>query len=205
MVSKNLYVPFRALGLVCDGLEESGCTPCVYKRGLSVTITTPVDSARALHCYNMNLRLRSVSKPVPSGWLAKEKKICAVACLDDFTYAAFGSVIVLYRFMRPYCAWRVHEDPISHMMVVGNILVTVSQIEHRILAFRLPENYKDKPTQIPQVVSDISLPADFKVSALCHPQTYVNKIPPNIRQQDPHRGARRPLSAHQFAVAKHHP
>ena len=175
-MSKNLYVPFRALGLVCDGLEGTGCTPYIYKRGLSVTITTPVDGARALHCYNMNLRLRAVSRPLPSGWIEDGSQITACVVHDDFTYAAFEKSIVLYDKMRPYTVWKVHEDPVSHALTIGHILVTVSAIERRVLAFRLPEYYKDKPPKAPEIVSDVTLPIDFLVSAVCHPQTYVNKI-----------------------------
>ena len=174
--SKNLYVPFRALGLVCDGLEATGCSPYIYKRGLSVTITTPVDGARALHCYNMNLRLRAVSRPLPAGWVDDGAQITACLVLDDITYAAYGKNIVLYDKMRPYTVWGVHEDPVSHALILGHILVTVSARERRVLAFRLPEYYKDKPSKAAEVVADVTLPVDFEVSAICHPQTYVNKV-----------------------------
>lgn len=176
--SKNLYVPFRALGLVCDGLEGSNCSPYIYRRGLRTTITTPVDSARALHVYNLSLQLVGVSKPVPPAWFdnASNARISAVAVLDDVTYAAFDSVIVLYHFLRPYAVWRTHSDPVSHMLVLGQFLVTISADEHRVLAFRLPDNYKDRPGEAPDVVADVTLPVDFKVMAVCHPQTYVNKI-----------------------------
>ncbi len=139
-----------------------------------------MDGARALHVYNMNLKLKAVSKPIPPAWFedAHETavRISALAVLDDITYAAFNTHVVLYHFMRPYAIWRVHCDPISHMLAVGQFLVTVSAVERRILAFRLPANYKDKPSKEPAVVSDIALPLDFDVTAICHPQTYVNKV-----------------------------
>eukprot|EP00171_Calliarthron_tuberculosum_P013917 IDg13917t1 len=180
MSPNNLYVPFRALGLVCDGLESSNCAPYIYRRGLQTTITTPVDGARALHTYNMNLKVKAVSKPLPLEWFQNNvdaiPRIGALAVLDDVTYAAFGTDIVVYHFMRPHARWVAHQDTISHMLIVGNFLVTVSAEERRVLSFRLPTNYKDKPSETPDVVSDIALPLDFHVSAVCHPQTYVNKV-----------------------------
>lgn len=180
MASKNLYIPFRALGLVCDGLEGSNCAPYIYRRGLQTTITTPVDGARSFHCYNMMLKLKSVSKPLPDEWLHSicdtEPRISALAVLDSFTYVAYNKGIVVYDFNRPYALWKVHEDALSLMLIVGNFLVTVSTEEHRVLSFRLPTSFKDKPGKSPDIVTDISLPLDFHVSAICHPQTYVNKI-----------------------------
>lgn len=64
-----MYQPYMALGLVCDG-SATGCRPCSHQVGLAYFLTTPVDGARTLHLYDIDLQLKGISRPIPSSWLS---------------------------------------------------------------------------------------------------------------------------------------
>lgn len=162
--------------MVCDG-SLRGCAPVVHRQGLSSFITTPVDDARSLHLYDMNLHLKGISKPIPSSWQEGngELKIDRLAAYQELTFAAIGSKIGVYHRLRPCTVWRNHDAPIVSFVIFGNVLVSVAE-DGRVVSYGLPDNAKDEPDLHGKVLSDFFIPSDFNVTAACHPQTYMNKV-----------------------------
>lgn len=162
--------------MVCDGALR-GCAPVVHRQGLSSFITTPVEDARFLHLYDINLHLKGISKPIPSSWQegSDELKIDRLAAYQELSFAAIGSNIGVYHRLRPSTVWRNHDAPIASFVIFGNVLVSIAE-DGRVISYGLPDNAKDEPDLHGKVLSDFFIPSDFKVTAACHPETYMNKI-----------------------------
>eukprot|EP00178_Gracilaria_changii_P009024 TRINITY_DN267_c0_g3_i1.p1 TRINITY_DN267_c0_g3~~TRINITY_DN267_c0_g3_i1.p1 ORF type:complete len:995 (+),score=158.07 TRINITY_DN267_c0_g3_i1:6574-9558(+) len=172
----DVYSPFQTVGLVCDGASQ-GCAPVVHRQGLASFITTPVEGARTLHLYDTNLQLKGISKPIPTSWYegCEHFGIDRIAAYQELTFAAVGNNIGVYHRLRPFGLWRVHQAPIVSFTVIGNVLISISE-DGRVVVWRLPETPKDEPAVDGHVLSEFHIPVDFKVTSVCHPQTYVNKI-----------------------------
>lgn len=177
--SRSLYAPYRALGLVCDGAAAGACAPYLHRLGTASFITCPVDGARALHLYDINLQLKGVSPPVGPEWSQTpggDVCISAIAARFDYTFVAIGANVGVYRRMRPFALWRAHEEPITSMIICGNLLVTVSGAESRVVAWTLPSSSKAVPALEGLVSADVVLPPRFFATTVIHPPTYLNKI-----------------------------
>lgn len=165
-----------ALGLVCDG-ASTGCRPCSHQLGLSYFLTTPVDGARFMHLYDINLQLKGVSKPVPSSWLSSctQASFSQIASYQNLTFAVISNLIVVFHRLIPYTLWNEHTSAITSMLIVGKHLVTVDE-DGNLLTWELPHGAKDLPSKSPVVLSRVFLPPDFVVSCIVHPHTYINKV-----------------------------
>lgn len=172
---ESSYLPFMALGLICDG-SISGCRPTSHQLGLSYFLTTPVDGAQALHMYDVNLDLKHVSRPIPSSWsLSSLRSFSLISAYQHSTFVVIGKTIGVFHHLRPFTAWCEHDADITAMFVFGNLLITVDA-DHTLLAWELPESFKDLPSEKGVIISCVVLPPDFSVSSMAHPQSYVNKI-----------------------------
>lgn len=177
MVNKKaLYQPYMSLGLVCDG-NYTGCAPTSHQQGLSFFLTTPVDGARTLHLYDINLRLKGVSKPVPSSWCppSSSRAFSHIAAYELLTFAVIDNVIGVFHRLTPFTVWRSQDAEIIQLAVIGDVLVSIDS-EANLIVWKLPTSAKDMPSKSGHIAAQIVLPSDFVVSAITHPQTYINKI-----------------------------
>lgn len=166
--ARPLYVPYRALGLVCDG----PAAPVLHQQGTATFLTTPVSAGHALHLYDIQLQLKLVSKPFPARW--PPTPITCIAAAHDFTFCALESAIGVLKRLHPVALWTLHEERISHLLIVGDVLVSVCK--ERIAVWRIPDSAKRAINVTGDVLADITLPPEFAVSAITHPPTYMNKI-----------------------------
>lgn len=165
---RSLYLPYRALGLVCDG----PAAPVLHRQGTATFLTTPVSAGRALHLYDIQLQLKLVSKPFPAQW--PSTPVTCIAAAHDFTFCALSSGIGVLKRLQPVVLWTLHEECISHLVIVGDILVSVCR--ERVAVWSIPSSAKRAVDATGDVLADIALPPEFVVSAITHPSTYVNKI-----------------------------
>lgn len=171
-LSKSLYAPYRSLGLVCDG-SVSGCAPSLHRQGTASFLTTPVSGGRSLHLYDVSLHLKLVSKPFPSSW--PSRPISRLAAAHDLTFVALGAAVGVLKRLSPVALWENHNTPLTQLFVAGDVLVSVCE-EGRLLAWRIPASAKRAVPAEGHVLADIALPLDFKVAAVTHPPTYMNKV-----------------------------
>lgn len=174
--SSNVYAPYQVLGLVNDA-ASTGCLSTIHRQGLSSFITTPVDDARALHLYDINLQLKGVTKPMPPSWItaSETSNISRIAAHNEVTCAALGSHIgVFYRF-RPFGLWHGHKAPIISLGMVDNVLVSISN-DGNLISWVLPSSAKDPPSVEGEIATNIRLPIDYEITCFAHPQSYKNKI-----------------------------
>lgn len=165
---RPLYVPYRALGLVCNGRAA----PILHRQGTSTFLTTPVSEGRTIHLYDIQLQLKLVSKPFPAQW--PSSSISHLAAAHDFTFCALGSAIGVFKRFQPIALWTLHEEPISHLIIVGIVLVSVCR--ERIVVWSIPRSTKQAISIRGDILADIALPPEFNVSAITHPPTYINKV-----------------------------
>ncbi|KAI0559164.1 WD40-repeat containing protein [Gracilaria domingensis] len=114
---------------------------------------------------------------MPSSWYEGSDGvgIDRIAAYQELTFAAVGNNIGVYHRLRPFGLWSAHQAPIISFTVVGNILISISE-DGKVVVWNLPGTPKDEPAVGGSMVSDFHIPHDFEVTAICHPQTYINKI-----------------------------
>eukprot|EP00177_Eucheuma_denticulatum_P002300 GFKZ01004123.1.p1 GENE.GFKZ01004123.1~~GFKZ01004123.1.p1 ORF type:complete len:988 (+),score=137.04 GFKZ01004123.1:102-3065(+) len=165
---RPLYIPYRALGLVCNG----PAAPVLHQQGTATFLTTPISEGRALHVFDIQLQLKLVSKPFPSEW--PTSPITNLAAAHDLTFCALHTSIGVLKRLKPIALWSLHEDPIAHLLVIGDVLVSVCIA--RVAVWRIPASTKSDVGVGGELLAEIALPPGFEVSAITHPQTYMNKI-----------------------------
>lgn len=170
----SLYAPYRLLGLVCNTANPRGfCRPFSFRQGDRTLFLVPIDSCRALHLYDSKLRIINSSKPIPEEWwtTAKSSYFTAVVNNRKNTFLAIGNVVGVLHDMRPlFLQPPVHDEEISHMLMLGKILVTVSAKECRLITWDVAR------PQYPKLLSELVFPPDLVVTTVFHPDTYRNKL-----------------------------
>lgn len=174
--NKYPFRPYIALGLVSDG-TTTGCAPNSHQLGLTYFLTTPVDGARALHLYNLDLQLKRVSKALPTDWFPGNPRpqFSHLAAHHQLTFASVSSDIVVFSALNPLTVWKSHSSEITVMTVVADLLVTTDR-EGTLITWQLPTSPKDSPAKHGEILSKTCLPPDFVTTSVVHPTTYVNKV-----------------------------
>eukprot|EP01083_Nonionella_stella_P249991 863824_1 len=153
MASSRLFRPYRALGFVCDSTPFS-----LQKLGSANFVTIPV--GKSWHVYNCDkLRLVLVG-PVGSS------KVTAVANVREYTYVANGNDIVCWNRMKHVRTMKGHSGTVYSLMVFGPHLLSVGEDQ----CLRVWEMLSG------ECVHCIRFPEEDRVTALMHPQTYLNKV-----------------------------
>ncbi|ORY41587.1 WD40 repeat-like protein [Rhizoclosmatium globosum] len=152
-------VRFRTLGIVC------GPTPVfVNSLGSNGFFTAVAPLERSFQLFNVeNLHLIFLSKEIPS-----KEQISCVYAHNEFTFAAAGTKIFIYKRADSYASARDNQDEarIFKLLVLGDLVIAaVSDNTVRIW------NWATK-----EFVKTISFEPHFVVTTFIHPSTYVNKI-----------------------------
>lgn len=174
--NKYPFRPYVALGLVSDG-TTTGCAPKSHQQGLTYFLTTPVDGARTLHLYDLDLQLKRVSRALPPHWFpdCPRPQFSHLAAHHQLTFATVSNEIVVFNSLNPVFVWKSHASEITVMTVVADLLVTVDR-EGTLVTWQLPTSPKDLPSEQGEVVSETNLPPGFVTTSLVHPAAYVNKV-----------------------------
>lgn len=153
----GIFQPYRAIGYITSGVPFS-----VQRLGTETFVTVSV--GRAWHIYDCGkLTLVLVGPQLP-------KKIRALASYRDFTFAAFGNDIAVFKRAEQIGAWSKHRERVTMLLLFG---------EH-VLSMDLKGNlyiwaFKGNELNLPPV-GHIMLEEKFSPSCIMHPDTYLNKV-----------------------------
>ncbi|EME29107.1 U3 small nucleolar RNA-associated protein 21 [Galdieria sulphuraria] len=152
--------PYRTLGLVNGNTAK----PFLQRRSTEYFITCAIDSV--LQLYDISkLRLKGCSPILVCG--DTETVIKSIVCWKDWTYvASFDTILVFYRLQLKE-NWKEHTKEISHLLIFGTVLLSVSSAEQRVIVWDLTSHEK---------VAEFYLSVGFVVTCVEHPETYLNKV-----------------------------
>lgn len=154
----GIFEPFRAIGYITAG----GVPFSVQRLGTETFVTVSV--GKAFHVYNcakLNLVLAGPQLP---------KKIRAIACYKDYTFAAYGSDIAVFKRTDQVATWSRHEEKVNMLYLFGEYVLSADAKGNVFMwAFRGAE-----PNSEP--VGSISLGDKFTPTCIMHPDTYLNKV-----------------------------
>lgn len=154
----GIFEPFRAIGYITTG----GVPFSLQRLGTETFVTVSV--GKAFHVYNcakLNLVLAGPQLP---------KKIRALASFKEYTFAAYGSDIAVFKRTDLVVTWTRHEEKVNMLYVFGEYILSAdTKGDIFIWAFRGAD-----PSTEP--VGNISLGENFTPTCLMHPDTYLNKV-----------------------------
>ncbi|PIN27151.1 WD repeat protein [Handroanthus impetiginosus] len=153
----GIFEPFRAIGYITTNVPLS-----VQRLGTETFVTVSVGKAFQIYnCAKLNLVL--VGQQLP-------KKIRALASYRDYTFAAYGQNIAVFKRAHLVATWVSHRAKVNHLLLFGeNILSTDVKGNIYIWAFKgVSQNLSP--------VGHILLENKFTPSCIMHPDTYLNKV-----------------------------
>uniref|UniRef100_A0A5S6Q0T3 Protein-tyrosine-phosphatase n=1 Tax=Trichuris muris TaxID=70415 RepID=A0A5S6Q0T3_TRIMR len=153
----RIFVSYRALGLVCNSV------PAVLRylvRWKKIKLHTCVGNV--VHTFNCpKMVLANVSEPLPA-------EVGCLAADDHNVYVGCDTTIITLRMGRSVkYTLNGHEAPVRFLLPFGAHLVSVDE-KSRVIVWNIGSR---------SVQSEICMEASlFRITALCHPATYVNKV-----------------------------
>lgn len=153
----GIFEPYRAIGYITSEVPFS-----VQRLGTETFVTVSV--GKAWQVYNCaKLTLAMVGPQLP-------KKIRALASFRDYTFAAFGTDIGVFKRSQQVATWSRHSEKVNLLLVFGEYVLSVDIKGNMFIwAFKDVEQNLDP-------VGHILLEGDFSPSCLMHPDTYLNKV-----------------------------
>lgn len=153
----GIFEPFRAIGYITSEVPFS-----VQRLGTETFVTVSVGKAFQIYdCAKLTLRLVGPQLP---------KKIRALASHRDYTFAAYGTEIGVFKRNNQVATWSRHEEKINFLLLFGEYILSVDM---RGNLFIWP--FKDIERNL-EPVGHILLEDNFSPSCIMHPDTYLNKI-----------------------------
>nr|XP_051203267.1 U3 small nucleolar RNA-associated protein 21 homolog isoform X4 [Lolium perenne] len=154
----GIFEPFRAIGYITTG----GVPFSLQRLGTETFVTVSV--GKAFHVYNcakLNLVLAGPQLP---------KKIRALASFKEYTFAAYGSDIAVFKRTDLVVTWTRHEEKVNKLYLFGEYILSAdAKGDIFIWAFRGADPSSDP-------VGNISLGEKFTPTCIMHPDTYLNKV-----------------------------
>ncbi|XP_068326063.1 U3 small nucleolar RNA-associated protein 21 homolog [Pyrus communis] len=153
----GIFEPFRAIGYTTSSVPFS-----VQRLGTETFVTVSV--GKAFQIYNCaKLSLVLVGPQLP-------KKIRALACYRDYTFAAYGNEIAVFKRAHQVATWCSHSAKVNSLLLFGEHILSVDVEGHLFIwAFKgIDENHTP--------IGHVMLDNNFCRSCIMHPDTYLNKI-----------------------------
>ncbi|KAL3832965.1 hypothetical protein ACJIZ3_007701 [Penstemon smallii] len=153
----GIFEPFRAIGYITTHVPFS-----IQRLGTETFVTVSV--GKAFQIYNCaKLSLVLVGPQLP-------KKIRALASYRDYTFAAYGHNIAVFKRAHLVATWESHNAKVNQLLLFGEHILSVDvNGSIFIWAFKgISENLSP--------VGHISLEDKFRPSCIMHPDTYLNKV-----------------------------
>ncbi|KAJ6795772.1 WD repeat-containing protein 36 [Iris pallida] len=153
----GIFEPFRAIGYITSEVPFS-----VQRLGTETFVTVSVGKAFQIYdCAKLTLKLVGPQLP---------KKIRALASHRNYTFAAYGTEIGVFKRNTQVATWSRHEEKIDFLLLFGEHILSV---DIRGNLFIWP--FKDIEWNL-EPVGHILLEDNFSPSCIMHPDTYLNKI-----------------------------
>lgn len=98
------------------------------------------------------------------------KKIRALACYRDYTFAAYGNKIAVFKRAHQVATWSAHSTKVNLLYLFGDHILSVDVDGNLFIwAFKGVEQNLDP-------VGHIVLEGRFSPTCIMHPDTYLNKV-----------------------------
>ncbi|XP_077238613.1 transducin family protein / WD-40 repeat family protein [Tasmannia lanceolata] len=153
----GIFEPFRAIGYITSGVPFS-----VQRLGSETFVTVSVGKAWQIYdCAKLTLVLVGPQLP---------KKIRALASHRDYTFAAFGNDIAVFRRAHQVATWSKHNEKVNFLLLFGEHILSVDVKGNLFIwAFKgIEQNLAP--------IGHIELEEKFSPSFIMHPDTYLNKV-----------------------------
>ncbi|XP_073002229.1 U3 small nucleolar RNA-associated protein 21 homolog [Typha latifolia] len=153
----GIFEPYRAIGYITAAAPFS-----VQRLGTETFVTVSIGKAWQIYdCAKLTLVLAGPQLP---------KKIRALASFKDYTFAAYGSDVGVFKRTQQVATWSKHEEKIYLLFLFGEHVISLDIKGNMFLwAFKGVE-----PN--PEPVGHIQLDDNFSPSCIMHPDTYLNKV-----------------------------
>ncbi|KAM2657601.1 hypothetical protein EV1_012943 [Malus domestica] len=153
----GIFEPFRAIGYTTSSVPFS-----VQRLGTETFVTVSV--GKAFQIYNCaKLSLVLVGPQLP-------KKIRALASYRDYTFAAYGNEIAIFKRAHQAATWSSHNAKVISLLLFGEHILSVD-VEGNLFIWAF-KGIEENLTPIGHVMLD----NNFSPSCIMHPDTYLNKI-----------------------------
>ncbi|KAL2478321.1 transducin family protein/WD-40 repeat family protein [Forsythia ovata] len=152
----GVFEPFRAIGYITTNVPFS-----IQRLGTETFVTVSVGKAFQIYnCAKLNLVLVGPQLP---------QKIRALASYRDYTFAAYGHNIAVFKRAHQVATWSSHNSKVNHLLLFGeNVLSVDAEGNIFIWAFKgLDQNL----APIGHILLENNCP-----SCIMHPDTYLNKV-----------------------------
>ncbi|XP_076926434.1 uncharacterized protein LOC143589601 [Bidens hawaiensis] len=153
----GIFEAFRAIGYITSSVPFS-----VQRLGTETFVTVSVGKSWQIYnCAKLNLVLVGPQL---------SKKIRALASYRDYTFAAYGNDIGVFKRAHQMATWSKHNSKVNLLLLFGEHILSVDVEGNMFIwAFKgIEENLSP--------VGHIMLDSEFKSSCIMHPDTYLNKV-----------------------------
>ncbi|XP_043694256.1 WD repeat-containing protein 36 [Telopea speciosissima] len=153
----GIFEPFRAIGYITSSVPFS-----VQRLGTETFVTVSVGKAWQVYdCAKLSLVLVGPQLP---------KKIRALASYRDYTFAAYGNNIGVFKRAHQVATWTRHNNKVNWLLLFGEHVLSVDAKGNLFIwPFKgLEENLAP--------IGHILLEDKFNPSCIMHPDTYLNKV-----------------------------
>ncbi|XP_078162623.1 transducin family protein / WD-40 repeat family protein [Carex rostrata] len=153
----GIFEPYRAIGYITAGVPFS-----VQRLGTETFVTVSIGKAWQIYdCAKLTLALAGPQLP---------KKIRALASFKNYTFAAYGTQIGVFKRVQQVATWSKHHEKISSLCLLGDHIMS-SDIKGNIYLW----SFKGDGLNL-EPVSHIKLENKFAPTCIVHPDTYLNKV-----------------------------
>ncbi|XP_050373061.1 uncharacterized protein LOC126790760 [Argentina anserina] len=153
----GIFEPFRAIGYTTTSVPFS-----VQRLGTEAFVTVSV--GKAFQIYNCaKLTPVLVGPQLP-------KKIRALASYRDYTFAAYGTDIAVFKRSHQIATWSNHNAKVNLLLLFGDHILSVD-VEGNLCIW----GFKGIDENL-DPVGHIKLDENFTPSCIMHPDTYLNKV-----------------------------
>lgn len=153
----GIFEPFRAIGYITSTVPFS-----VQRLGTETFVTVSVGKAWQIYnCAKLNLVLVGPQLP---------KKIRALASYRDYTFAAYGNDIAVFKRAHQVATWSRHNAKVNLLLLFGEQILSIDVGGNMFMwAFKgIQQNLAP--------IGHVMLEDKFSPSCIMHPDTYLNKV-----------------------------
>ncbi|KAK1413287.1 hypothetical protein QVD17_35059 [Tagetes erecta] len=153
----GIFEPFRAIGYITTTVPFS-----LQRLGTETFVTVSVGKSWQIYnCAKLNLVLVGPQ-------LAK--KIRALASYRDYTFAAYGNDIGVFKRAHQVATWSRHNAKVNLLLLFGEHILSVD-VEGNVFIWAF-KGIEDNLSPVGHILLD----SNFTPSCIMHPDTYLNKV-----------------------------
>ncbi|KAL4559718.1 hypothetical protein LXL04_031863 [Taraxacum kok-saghyz] len=153
----GIFEPFRAIGYITSSVPFS-----VQRLGTETFVTVSVGKSWQIYnCAKLSLVLVGPQLT---------KKIRALASYRDYTFAAYGNEIGVFKRAHQVATWTKHNAKVNLLLLFGDHILSVD-VEGNIFIWAF-KGADENPSPIGHILLD----NEFTPSCIMHPDTYLNKV-----------------------------